>query len=619
MDIKSLFNILETPVEDTNDLSLLSNHKTNYFGTASDILPDNLTLEYDTNSVKDLLSAEDLLINRLESISTDSESDRNPESDPITEYSSDTNNITGNSSDSNNIQRRAGNKSDNNIKSATEIDIISGEKIKINDRIGYQEKGKPDKYDYYSFSLSEDSEVSIQLNKLKQNANLHLFDEDGKTVLEKSNRKGNKSENINEYLKAGDYYLRVSAAGTAKTPYRLTVETIPDDGNIDGANDLGILSNTTKKEQDKIGHRKNGKRDTKDFYSFEINEEREVDITLNRLQQNANIKLIDEDGETVLDKSTNGGKNSDKITEVLEPGTYYVEVSASGKDKTNYQLILKSETVNKVLAEEGVIYESGTRIGFENRVSFEVPKGYVGQYDNDTLFLTYKKYPDVHIEVNGGGSFWLGSMQELVNAANQETEFNGVSLEPQGKAKLKGNQVTNTYVNKNLEPQEKLYAVGTIGPNNEVIVVEVGGSANQLKDYKDIANDVVESLDFPEPTDWESYLSDRWLSYYYNSDFLEFDSNFNGFIDPWEEYDDLEISEGIFLYGDRSFNYHYDSYDEIIGNANWILSGTWYITENDELALRYEDGSVTVEPLSGPDVDHEVFYGDTVYQVNDIT
>ncbi|NEP80556.1 MAG: hypothetical protein F6K39_21725, partial [Okeania sp. SIO3B3] len=77
------------------------------------------------------------------------------------------------------------------------------------------------------------------MNKLRKNANLHLFDESGKKVLEKSSNKSNKSENITEYLEVGDYYLWVSAAGTAKTPYRLTVETIPDDGTIEGANDLG--------------------------------------------------------------------------------------------------------------------------------------------------------------------------------------------------------------------------------------------------------------------------------------------------------------------------------------------------------------------------------------------
>ncbi|NEP82001.1 MAG: hypothetical protein F6K39_29970 [Okeania sp. SIO3B3] len=159
--------------------------------------------------------------------------------------------------------------------------------------------------------------------------------------------------------------------------------------------------------------------------------------------------------------------------------------------------------------------------------------------------------------------------------------------------------------------------VDTVVFNNETGTVLVGGAANKLKDYKDITNDLVESLDFPEPTDWESYLSDRWLFYYYNSDFLEFDVNLNGAIDPWEELEDLEISEGIFLYGDASFNRLYSSYSELTGNQEFNLSGTWDITQKDELALYYEDGSVDVKKLFGPDVDNEIFYGEKVSDVRE--
>ncbi|NEP80555.1 MAG: hypothetical protein F6K17_24935 [Okeania sp. SIO3C4] len=151
MDIDSLFSTLKTEAEDTNDLFSLSNHKTNYSDTTSDILLQNLTPEDYTNSAEDWFSSQDLVANKLESIFTDSSSVKNPEIDSI----------TGDRPDLNNIQLRAAKKSDNSIKTATEIDIISDDKIRINDRIGYKESGKADKYDYYSFSLSEDAEVSI--------------------------------------------------------------------------------------------------------------------------------------------------------------------------------------------------------------------------------------------------------------------------------------------------------------------------------------------------------------------------------------------------------------------------------------------------------------------------
>ncbi|NEP81002.1 MAG: hypothetical protein F6K39_24280, partial [Okeania sp. SIO3B3] len=409
-----------------------------------------------------------------------------------------------------------------------------------------------------------------------------------------------------------------------QTPYRLNLESIPDDNTIDGANDLGKLSNKKLTEKEKIGFKEGGGRDKVDLYTFDLNQQREVNITLNKLSGNANIKLIDEDGETVLDKSTNKGKNSERIREVLEPGSYYVEVSVPGNNQTNYQLSVSSEKIDNVVypPKKEETYKAGTWVAFENRVGLQIPKGWVGgvtsNYDETLILASSKKYPDVYVEVDTGNSYWTGSMGGLANKWSQPSELNGVTFQPQGKAKIKGNQITNTYVAKGSELEEKFYLVATVGPNYEVATVLVGGTENKLKDYKDIANNVVNNLDFPEPTDWESYLSDRWLSYYFNSDWLETDLNFNGVIDPWEEYLDQEISTGIFLYGDHSFNYHFDSYHEITGTIQSILSGTWDITNKNELALYYEDGSVSVKPIFGPDLDNEVLYSDTVYSVHNI-
>ena len=583
-------DLFGTKADSKSDLFSLSNHKINYFDSTSDITIKNSTLEDNINSTEYSLGSYNFLGNELESISIrDSASVENTEE--IDE-------ITGNNFDRN-IQLRAGQKSDNKIDTATEIDIVSGEKVKINDRIGYKKKGKVDKYDYYSFGISENMEVSIDMDKLQKNANLHLFDESGKKVLAKSNKRGKKSENITEYLDAGDYYLRVSAVGNAKTPYRLILENVPDDKSIDGANNLGKLFQKELKVNDKIGYRENGKRDGIDLYFFEINQEQEVDINLNKLKQNSNLRLIDEDGETVLDKSTNKGKNSEKITEVLEPGIYYVEVSARGNDKTNYELSLSSQEVNTVFPSVLETYESGTRVGFENRVSLEIPEGWVGKQKSafETIFegrsfvdgkyypftLTSTKYPDVYVELSVRSNYLTGLIQNLANTwAIDETTY-----EPQGKAKVKGNQITNTYTAKNSISQEKYYVVSTVGPNDEIATVTVGGSVNKLKDYKDIANDVVESLDFPEPTDWESFLSDHWLAYA-----------------PYGS-----LYEAISLHDDLSFHHDY------LTTVNRLV--TWDMTRKDELVLRYENGEEKVGQLDGPSVYNNIIYGGIVYEAKE--
>ncbi|MDY7003621.1 MAG: PPC domain-containing protein [Cyanobacteriota bacterium] len=372
-----------------------------------------------------------------------------------------------------------------------------------------------------------------------------------------------------------------------------------------------------------MGFKEGAGRDKVDLYTFDLNQQREVDITLNKLKGNANIKLIDEDGETVLDRSTNKGKKSERIREVLESGSYYVEVSVPGNIKTNYQLSVSSEKIDNVVdsPKKEEIYKAGTWVAFENRVSLQIPKGWVGgvtsNYDETLILASSKKYPDVDVEIKNEG-YLTGSMRGFANNWNQPFESDGVTFQPQGKAKIKGNKVTNTYIAEDSELQEKLYLVATIGPNNEIATVLVGGTENKLKDYKDIANNVVNNLDFPEPTDWESYLSDRWLSYYFNSDLLEIDLDFNGVINYWEEHEDQEISIGIFLHGDRSFSSHYDSYNETTGTTQFIFSGIWDITNKNELALYDEDGGVSVEPIFGPDLDKEVIYNDITYSVHNI-
>lgn len=613
MDINSLLSTVELDaIHTNNDLFSSPGDKIHYSDRSEPVLLENyLTLKDDINSPDDLFLSQDSLVTELDDISTDYASVNNYQAtDPITGES---------------IEPRSINKSDNSIKTATYLGEISSKKLRINEKIGFKEGGKRDKNDYYSFTLTEDNEVNISLDKLKKNANLHLFDENGKTVLDKSTRKGKKSENITEDLDAGSYYLRVSAAGRAETPYRLTLETVPDDNTIDGANDLGKLSNKKLTAKDKIGFKEGGERDKVDFYTFDINQDRKVDITLNKLKGNANIKLIDEDGETVLDKSSNKGKKSEQISEVLEPGSYYLEVSARGNAKTNYQLSLNSEKIdiNDVVfsPKKEETYKAGTWLLGENRVGLQIPKGWVGgvtnNYDDTFILTSPKKYPDVYVEVESE-NYLTGSMKGLANNWSQPFERDGVTFQPQGKANRKGKQVTNTYIPINSELQGKFYVVSTVGPNNEIATVIVGGTENKLKDYKDIANHVVENLDFPEPTDWESYLSDRWLSSYYNSDWLEIDWDFNGVIDSWEEYLDEESSMGIFLYGDGSFNHFHDSYHEITGTTGFYYSGTWDITNKNELVLYYEYGSVSVEPIFGPDLDNEVMYRDLVFSVHNI-
>ena len=67
-----------------------------------------------------------------------------------------------------------------------------------------------------------------------------------------------------------------------------------------------------------------GKVDTKDYYSFDITQAGFVDIKLDDLNDNADLKLYDETGGVEFGSSTEPGNSSEKINSFLSADTTYV-------------------------------------------------------------------------------------------------------------------------------------------------------------------------------------------------------------------------------------------------------------------------------------------------------
>lgn len=85
-----------------------------------------------------------------------------------------------------------------------------------------------DRNDFYSFSLSKRSTVSLGLNALKANADLKLFRGD-RTLVTASRQPGKRPEQISTTLDPGTYYLQVSGKGgkNGKTTYNLNAAAAP--------------------------------------------------------------------------------------------------------------------------------------------------------------------------------------------------------------------------------------------------------------------------------------------------------------------------------------------------------------------------------------------------------
>ncbi|MBG1263756.1 beta strand repeat-containing protein [Nostoc commune] len=210
-----------------------------------------------------------------------------------------------------------------------------------------------DRNDYYKFTLSSSSIVTLSLDGLaaNSNANLILTDSNGSTITAPG-LSGNASENIRFTLNnqpPNTYYARIYlVTGTVSTTYNLTLsaEAIQDSGISDNTT---ALANTNR---DISGFVNGGSysgtdfvassgfvTDTSDYYKFTLNNNGTIGINLNPSSGNADIQLLNSSGQSLQPAatSTQTGTNQDSINRSLAAGNYYIQVYAAA-DSTNYNL-----------------------------------------------------------------------------------------------------------------------------------------------------------------------------------------------------------------------------------------------------------------------------------------
>ncbi|MBS9769008.1 MAG: PPC domain-containing protein, partial [Trichodesmium erythraeum GBRTRLIN201] len=226
-------------------------------------------------------------------------------------------------------------------ENVTDIGVLTS--YEEEDSIGREENSYRDVNDYRKFTLSAKSSVDINLTGLTGNANLQLIDGDGSTVLNTSANGGSDDEKINLTLDAGDYCVRVFPRGAAKTDYTLNMSASEIGESIDNE-PPGIALGTVTVGADPLtqggdlGFTEGGVVDTKDYYSFDITQAGFVDIKLDDLSDNADLKLYDETGEVELGSSNNSGNTSEEINSFLSADTTYVVGVFGLGNQTPYDL-----------------------------------------------------------------------------------------------------------------------------------------------------------------------------------------------------------------------------------------------------------------------------------------
>lgn len=320
---------------------------------------------------------------------------------------------------------------------AYNIGSIKGSKTFSDFVDGYYDELTSDYYDrndYYKFTLDKTSDLKVVLGNLYEDANLELLNSNGQ-LLQRSTASGSANEFISKTkLSAGDYYLRVYPADfEIFTPYDLTLnvkEVKPADlagNNRRRARNMGVLD-SPETFNDFVGDS-----DKHDYYKFEIKEHSQLDIFLDDLSDDANLKLRNSRGR-VIEKSTGRGDRDESISTELDPGKYYLEVyrGRRGAD-TEYELSFDATAVEPDLA--GNSRRQARNIGVLN--GGKIFNDFVGSNDTEDYYkFRLNETSDVELVLSGlsedADMKLLGSNGQLLqsfpeNGTKQELIFDTLS------------------------------------------------------------------------------------------------------------------------------------------------------------------------------------------------
>ncbi|MEO1378061.1 MAG: S8 family serine peptidase [Cyanobacteria bacterium J06635_10] len=216
---------------------------------------------------------------------------------------------------------------------ATELSINTSP-LSINDTINELEGNH-----LYSFKIQGRSSFKLTLDDLSADVKL-IRDKNANGRLDKgeiiaySNNRGKGAESISKNLGAGNYYLEVDSYNDVETNYRLSVWAVPFDkaGNSFNNARRVALKSRTKSIRDWVGGL-----DEKDYYKFNLNKTSNLNVAVDGLSADADLRLLNSKGN-ILASSVNAGSLNELIAETVGAGTYYIEVSSYNSSETYYKL-----------------------------------------------------------------------------------------------------------------------------------------------------------------------------------------------------------------------------------------------------------------------------------------
>ena len=284
-----------------------------------------------------------------------------------------------------------------------------------------------DTSDFYKFrigasSSDPDSVVRLRLDGLTDNASLILYDETG-TTLQTANVSGATPELITRSVNSGIYYVRVGSVSGASTNYNLSLSANPITTNKSGDDQLAqafsIGTLTSYNTTDYVGNR-GVIIDNNDYYSFNIGNNGTFSLTLDGLDGNANVELLNSSGTKITD-SLQQDTTPESISTSLASGTYYVRVfPGATTSSTNYNLQVSfnqdpADNAGNTLAEARDINTLTSTTQFTDYVNSVDNKDYYRFDLTSSALIDLKLTPDaananVQLLNSSGGSIVSSSL-----------------------------------------------------------------------------------------------------------------------------------------------------------------------------------------------------------------
>ena len=294
--------------------------------------------------------------------------------------------------------------------------------------------GNTDTDDYYRFSIGSNSDFNLELDGLLADVNLRLLDSNGNTIASSFNS-GNQPESISGTILPGDYYIHVNPTWgyNINTNYNLSVSATALDfaGNtLDDARQITLNGNgTTEIFKDWVGET-----DKDDYYRFSIGSDSDFNLELDGLSNNANLWLLDSNGNRIA-SSFNSGNQPESISGTILAGDYYIHVNPTWGHNINTSYNLNITTTALDFA--GNTLGDARQITLDGNGTTQTFKDWVGETDKDDYYrFSIGSDSDFSLELDGlsnNANLWLldsngNRIASSFNSGNQPESISGTIL-----------------------------------------------------------------------------------------------------------------------------------------------------------------------------------------------